>query len=127
MSKPTVEELAAYMDETEANMAATAAHFGVSKATVRNLLHTPGPHLGDHPPSKLSERDYATYDVIKTFIVEHGWAPTVREVAALVSGTVNPVHHTFHKLAAHGLIEITGQPRAMRVVGSVVDMSGVAK
>ena len=127
MSKITVEELVAHMDETGASMAAAAAHFSTSKMTVRNLLHTPGPHMGDHPPSKLSDRDHATLDVIKTFIVEHGWAPTVREVAELVSGTPNPVHHTFHKLAAHGLIEMTGQPRAMRVVGSVVDMSGVAK
>ena len=124
MSRIEVDELVAWMDESGANMSAAAAHFGTSKMTIRNLLHSPGDHLGDHPPSKLTEWDATVLEALKRFVVENGWAPTVRELAELVGRSVNPTHNTLHKLAAHGLIEMSGQPRALRVVGSTVDMSG---
>ena len=118
----TLDQLVEYLDETGQSNAAAAAHFGVSKMTIRNLLHTPGDHLDSHPPTKLTDKDAEVLAMIKAFILEHGWAPTVRELADIIGGSINPTHNTMHKLAAHGLIEMSGQPRALRVVGSTITM-----
>lgn len=123
MSRLTTEELVDYMDAEQASQVKAASHFGVTRMTVRTLLHQPGDHQKNHPPAPIAQQDVDVFNAILAHLKEFGWAPTVREAAARTGRSINPTHSSFHKLAAHGFIVMAdGQPRALRVVGAKIDL-----
>lgn len=60
-----------------------------------------------------------TLDFITTYIAEHGWAPTMREIAVAMDCELTTAHSRVHRLVAEGRLESGGGPRQLRVMGSV--------
>jgi repressor LexA len=54
-------------------------------------------------------------DFIERHIAEHGWPPTVREVAEALEVTVTTAHSHLRGLVAEGRIVTGGGPRMIRV------------
>lgn len=60
------------------------------------------------------------YDVVVTYIHEHGYPPTVREIGSVVNLSPSPVHANLKKMIETGMLETdagVGSPRAIRVPG----------
>lgn len=57
--------------------------------------------------------------MIKDYIMEHGYPPTVREIGRAVGlNSTSTVHHYLREMIADGMLETdagTGSPRALRV------------
>jgi len=54
-------------------------------------------------------------DFISAYIAQHGWAPTVREIAAALEVDVSTAHVHIRNLAETGAIVKGGGPRMIRV------------
>lgn len=69
---------------------------------------------------ELNSEDYAVLNYIKTYVEEHGYAPSIREIC---DGTgyksSSTVHGHISNLIYAGLLETdhTNTPRALRIAG----------
>lgn len=115
-------EVTQYVDaHPKATMEAVAAHFGVSRATViKRLSRGAGGR-----PIKLTDHDRKVFYAIIDYIEQHGWAPSVTDIADAVPCARSSAHNSMHRLAATDNIVLGDGPRAIRVVGSEVNMNGV--
>lgn len=55
-------------------------------------------------------------DFIEGHIAEHGWAPTVREVAEALGVNISTAHSHLRRLESEGRIVLGGGPRMIRVM-----------
>lgn len=61
-----------------------------------------------------------TLDAIEYFINEHGYSPTIREVADMLGQSVHPVQEKIYQLELKGYIASElGKARTIRVIRSV--------
>lgn len=120
----TTQQLNRYYEENpKTTMAAAAAHFGVSVATINSRLAV---GAGGRT-LRLTDHDVAVLGFIMDFVVEHGWAPTVSEVVDGLGCSRAGAHIAMHRLAAYGCIVMGDGARTVRVVGSKVSMKGVKR
>jgi DNA-binding transcriptional ArsR family regulator len=85
--------------------------------------------LGEIPPSnrirmrsrsRRTTRHGSTFEFIQDYIEKNGWAPSQREIAEFVSGSLQTVNSDLRRLQEQGLIEIGPHARQIRIVGSVM-------
>lgn len=62
------------------------------------------------------EQRQLTLDFIERHIAEHGWAPSVREIAEALDVNVSTAHLHLRGLVEEGRIVSGGGPRMIRVV-----------
>ena len=77
------------------------------------------------PPKPLRDIDEQVFTELKKYIGTWGWAPSVRDLAEIIDTGPNTIFNSMKKLEAHGLIESSGKPRCVRLVGAFMDMTGV--
>lgn len=104
------DDIEAFLDEPGANRTKAAAHFGVSRATVARTLG--GPAYARKP-----EREAKALAFIEGYIGEHGWAPSIREIATGIGVTPATAHMSVATLERDGKIVTGGGPRMIRLVG----------
>lgn len=69
------------------------------------------------------EQRQLAFDFIQRHIAEHGWAPTVREVAEALDVNVSTAHVHLRGLVMEGRIISGGGPRMIRVAGGSIRVS----
>jgi DNA-binding FadR family transcriptional regulator len=81
------------------------------------------------PPSNRLRRKYhlrqgsrheLTFEYIRDYIEEHGWAPSQREISQHIEGSLQTVNSDLQRLQKNGLIKMGPFPRQIRVVESVM-------
>lgn len=72
---------------------------------------------------QLTKREWTIYTFIATFIHEHGYAPSTKEIAASIGKRMGGgINDTVHKLAQKGVIHrcaVKGAARAIALVRGV--------
>lgn len=66
----------------------------------------------------LNDRQNSIYDYICDYLKEHGFPPTVREIAGMAGlASASSAHHYLKQLEEKGYIRrVEGSPRAIEVV-----------
>lgn len=68
-------------------------------------------------PEPLTDSQRRVLDALTGFIREHGYPPTLRELAVLVDATPSTVHYQMSLLAAKGRIRrVPGVARGIQVI-----------
>ena len=68
-------------------------------------------------PQRLTDQQSTLLGILLAHIDEHGWAPTVREIAdAGPWSSTSTVQHHLRSLDQKGVIVLGGGPRMVRVV-----------
>ena len=73
--------------------------------------------------------DEKIFEWVKVYFIQHGYAPSFREVGEGLNISVNTVHYSVQRLLDKGLLEtdtkVQGKlaPRAFRVAGAEVNIA----
>ena len=117
----TSQEVTRFFETNEgATIAAAAAHFGVSVATIKNRKREAGGRT-----LRLGDMDVRVFKFLVEFISEYGWAPSITEIQDGIDCSRSSAHSSLHRLHVFGAIEMGDGARTVRVTGSRVDMTGV--
>lgn len=77
--------------------------------------------MGNSNSKRAVRADMVLYQSIRAYVLEHGYAPSVREMAKMIGKSVGVTHARLLKLMDDGYIETDlddlSAPRAIRVKG----------
>ena len=66
---------------------------------------------------QLTDRQQEVFNFIKSFIAEHGWAPSHREIGEHFGFSARAGYGFVHDLSRKGVLELAkGSPRGMKVI-----------
>lgn len=121
--KVTTEEVEQFLEQNPKDGSLqAAAKLGVSVGTItkhRQLIKA------KRDGAFLTDSDVKVFQAIVKYIVEHGWAPSTREIATLADVALSTAHLGIHRLANYGAIEVGEGPRMIRVTHMEYDAFGV--
>lgn len=97
--------------------------FGISQSAagtiVRSETQMAGERIpGGRTPKNGPEEDRHVLSLLRRHILEHGWAPSQREISDETGFALHKVNLHMHRLHTQGLIELGPNPREVRIVGS---------
>lgn len=100
----TPEQIREWLAEPGRTQVDAAAHFDVSINTIQLATN-----------HRIGDTERATRAAIAELIAEHGWAPSVRELATATGRSIQSTHLGLAKLAHEGYIVKGPGPRMIRL------------
>jgi DNA-binding transcriptional regulator YhcF (GntR family) len=98
---------------------AIARHFGIHVVTVRKaLLADPNRRASGTVQARQRIDAALVLDAIRDHTLEHGWAPSQRDIAETTGLMTSRVNFVLRALREEGIIETGPHPRQIRIIGT---------